>query len=200
MRVRRVEGTAETVCTGQVASRVIAAQLSSANIGLGGKWVSPYPLASNRDDLSGRSLAGPQIVLNGGAVAVNATPPARGRAWTATAPPRKPASTSEGSGLVLVGSSWGTTVRVETEGVGETRPLSCGVSHGTRTPVRGLDRARSRRPICALDLRRGQSEPASACTVIFAHATTAWHGSLHGTGPEFVVGVGSDAVAQRGKE
>jgi resolvase-like protein len=26
------------------------------------------------------------------------------------------------------------------------------------------------------------------------------HGSLHGTGPEFVVGIGSDAVAQRGKE
>ena len=145
-----LRGTAETVCTGQAASRVIAAQPNSANIRPGGKCVSPYPLSSNRDDLSGRSLAGPQIVLNGGAVAVNATPPARGRAWTATAPPRKPASTSEGSGLALVGSSWGTTVRVETEGVGETRPLSCGVSHGTRTPVRGLDRATSRRPIAHL--------------------------------------------------
>ena len=33
-----------------------------------------------------------------------------------------------------------------------------------------------------------------------AHATTALHSSLHGTGPEFVVGVGSNAVAQRGKE
>ena len=34
----------------------------------------------------------------------------------------------------------------------------------------------------------------------FAATTTALYGSLHGTGPEFVVRVGSDAVAQRGKE
>jgi hypothetical protein len=175
VRVRRVEGTAETVCTGQVASRVIAAQLSSANIGLGGKWVSPYPLASNRDDLSGRSLAGPQIVLNGGAVAVDDTPPRDRLGGEPGQPPHHRANRPlPARGVVWC---WSVAAGVQPcgwkpEGVGETRPLSCGVSHGTRTPVRGLDRARSRRPICALDLRRGQSEPASACTVIFAHWCT----------------------------
>ena len=151
-------------------------------------------------------LDGPSLASNcakrlcGGCQGHAATRSVRGRAWTATAPPRKPASTSEGSGVVLVGSSWGATVRVETRGSRRNTPTELrGESRDSNSRARpgsGYIKA----PDCALDLRRGQSEPASTYTVILAHATTALHGALHGTGPEFVVGVGNDAVAQRGKE
>jgi hypothetical protein len=140
------------IFTGVAGSRVIARQPNSAPVRLRGKWVSPYPLASNRDDLSGRSLAGPQIVLNGGAVAVKATP-LRGRF---EAEPGQPPHHRANRPLPARGGRRNTPSELR----GESR-----VSNSCARPASGYIKA----PDCAPDLRRGQSEPASTYTVILAH-------------------------------
>jgi hypothetical protein len=130
---RLSRGRLEMIFTGVAGSRVIARQPNSAPVRLG---VSGFPLF--------RLLRTAMIYLDGPLLGLKLCSTVV--RWLS-----RPRRSTVGSRPSL--DSHRTTAQTglyERGGVGETHPLSCAVSHGTRTPVRGLHRATSRRPIAHL--------------------------------------------------